>query len=551
MSDREIPARPNIEQYKKQAKDLVRDCGLGVADAVGRVRRHHPRFHNLPVADFRGAEVSLTDAQLVIAREHGFESWPKFAKHIETVNLIHSVASLPDPVGAFLEEACAPRHSGHGSGTLERAEMILERYPQVAASDIYTAAVLADEATVRGFLARDPKTANAKGGRYEWDALTYLCFSRYLRIDSARSEAFVLTARRLLDAGASAKTGWYEMIDHPHPRPAFESAIYGAAGVAQHAGLTQLLLERGADPNDEETPYHVPETRDNTVLKILLESGTLNEKSLNTILLRKADWHDEVGMQLALEFGANPNQATRWGFTALHQSLRRDNGLEMIELLVDHGANFAIETRNRESGFAIASLRGRGDVLELLERRGIALDLRGVVRLIAACAKGDHDAIKVIRMQEPRLVDELLAQGGTLLAEFAGNANVDGLRCLLDLGVSVDALYREGDGYFDIARDSTALQVAAWRGWPSAVKALIEAGATVNAVDGKGRTALMQAVKACVDSYWMYRRSPDSVDALLRAGAMVRGVEIPTGYDEIDELLRRYGGEAAVDQLIG
>ncbi len=47
------------------------------------------------------------------------------------------------------------------------------------------------------------------------------------------------------------------MIDHPNPRPVVEAAIYGAAGIAQHAELTRLLLERGADPNDEETPYHV------------------------------------------------------------------------------------------------------------------------------------------------------------------------------------------------------------------------------------------------------------------------------------------------------
>jgi ankyrin repeat protein len=542
MSDREIPARPNLEQYKKQAKDLVRDCGLGVAEALARIRRHHPQFYKVPESDFRGDRVALSDAQLVIAREHAFESWPKFAKHIDTVNLIRSVGSLPDPLAAFIEEACVPRHSGHGSGTLEHAEMILARHPGVAASNIYTAAILADEASVRSFLARDAKSATAKGGPREWDALTHLCFSRYLRIDKARSEAFVRTARALLDAGASANTGWYEMIDHPNPRPVIESAIYGAAGIAQHAELTRLLLERGADPNDEETPYHVPEGYDNTALKIMLESGRLNQTSLNTILIRKADWHDEVGMQLALEHGANPNQMTHWGITALYHALHRDNGLEMIELLLEHGANFAMQTVHGDSAFSIAARRGRGAVLKLLERRGIPLELHGVDRLIAACAKGDRDSIEVIRVEEPGLVQELLAHGGTLLAEFAGNANVDGLRCLLDLGVSVDALYRRGDGYFGIAKDSTALQVAAWRGWPSAVKVLIEAGAAVNAVDAQGRTALMQAVKACVDSYWKYRRTPDSVEALLKAGATIRGVDIPTGYDEVDALLLR--GEA-------
>jgi hypothetical protein len=154
----------------------------------------------------------------------------------------------------------------------------------------------------------------------------------------------------------------------------------------------------------------------------------------------------------------------------------------------------------------------------------------------------DGGTIGSLVAQEPHLANELVACGGTLLAEFAGNNNVAGLRCLLDLGVSVSALYREGDLYLDIANDSTALHVAAWRAWPDAVKELIKRGAPVNALDGKGRTALFLAVKACVDSYWTARRSPDSVGALLRAGAATSGIEIPSGYQEVDDLLRLSAG---------
>ncbi len=540
MSDRNLPARPNLEQYKKQAKDLVKECALGHSDALNRIGRHHPRLHKLSPPDIQHEQFRLADAQLVIAREHSFESWPKFAHHIETLRLLLSVGQLKDPVATFIEVACVPRHASHGSGTLEYAQLILDRYPHVAAANIHTAAILADEIAIRGFLSRDPTSATASGGPHDWDALTHLCFSRYLRLDQSRSDAFVRTARALLDAGASAKTGWYEMIDYPNPRPTFESAIYGAAGIAQQPELTRLLLERGADPNDEETPYHVPEGYDNTVLKIMLESGKLNQTSLNTILLRKADWHDEHGMQLALEHGADPNQMTHWGYTALHQSLRRDNGSIIIELLLDHGANPALETRDGRSAIQIASRRGRGDVLDLLERRGIIIDLLGVDRLIAACAQNNVEAIRSLTTAEPHLVSELVAEGGTLLAEFAGNGNAEGVRRLVELGVSIASLYKEGDLYFDIAKDSTALHVAAWRAWPATVKSLIELGAPVNALDGKGRTALALAVKACVDSFWKYRRTPDSVDALLKAGATVRGIDIPTGYEEVDELLRRY-----------
>jgi len=458
-------------------------------------------------------------------------------------NLIRSVGRLEDPVAAFIEVACVPRHSSHGSGMLEHAEMILSRYPQVATSNVHTAAILADEGAVRSFLSRDPRSATATGGPHGWDALTHLCFSRYLRLDKARSGAFVRTARALLEAGASAKTGWYEMIDYPTPRPLWESAIYGAAAIARHAELTRLLLEHGADPNDEETPYHAPEGYDNTVMKVLLESGRLNDVSVTWMLLRKTDWHDDEGLRLMLECGAEPNLMTRFGDNALHHALRRDNHLKSIELLLDHGANPALRNaRDSRSATAMAARRGRGDVLTLLEERGVVSDLQGVDRLVAACAKGDRETAGLLVTREPHLVQELIADGGTLLAEFAGNGNDEGLRCLLDLGLNVGALYKDGDPYFETARDSTALHVAAWRAWTPAVKELIKRGAPVNALDGKGRTALALAVKACVDSYWTARRSPDSVEALLRAGATTSGIEIPSGYDEVDKLLREHTG---------
>ena len=546
MSNKEFPARPNLEQYKNQAKDLVRDHAAGVAPALARAKRHHPRFHKRPKSETTGLPFTRTDAQLVIAREHGFESWPKFARHVEMVHLIDTLGPLTDPVSAFIEVACVPRHADHCSGTLDQAELILSRYPQVAKSNVYTAAILADEATVRQILANHPAAATATGGPHNWDALSYLCFSRYLRLDKARSEAFVRTARALLDAGASARTGWVEVIDHPTPRAISESAIYGAAGIARHPELTRLLLERGADPNDEETPYHVPEGYDNTITKILLESGRLNHRSLTWMLVRKADWHDENGLRLILEHHpghhGDPNLMTRWGVNALHHALRRDNGLVMIEMLLDHGADPTLTTRDSRSAIAIAANRGRADVLHLFEERGIALDLTGVDLLIAACAKGDTAMARSLVADEPHLLTELLAKGGTLLSEFAGNDNVEGLRCLLDLGVSVAALYKEGDGYFGIAKDSTALHVAAWRAWPSAVQELIRRGAPVNVLDGAGRSALSLAVKACVDSYWTRRRSPDSVAALLAAGATTEGIEIPCGYDAVDELLRRHAG---------
>ncbi len=450
-----------------------------------------------------------------------------------------------DPLAAFIEAACVPRDSGHATGTLERAEAILAAHPDVAGKNIHTAAILGDDVGVRRFLERDPGSATAPGGPYGWDALTHLCFSRYLRLERARSAGFVRAAAALLDGGASANTGWYER-DH-QPEPEWESALYGAAGVAHHAELTRLLLERGANPNDAEVPYHTPETYDNAALMVLVESGKLNQDSLGMILLRKTDWHDYDAIAWLLARGVDPNRRTRWGKTAIHNAVLSDNALEIFEVLLDHGADPTLVADRPDrwdralpgrSAVAMAARRGRGDVLALFERRGFPIELHGVERLLAACARNDAAGVRALADREPTLVREVLAQGSKLLAEFAGNGNTDGVRHLLDLGVEVAARFKEGDSYFGVAPDSTALHVAAWRARHGTVKLLIDRGAPVDVPDGTGRTPLALAVRACVDSYWTDRRSPESVAALLRAGASVSAVPFPSGYAAVDILIR-------------
>lgn len=453
-----------------------------------------------------------------------------------------------DPLAEFIEAASVPRGSSHASGTLDRAETVRAAHPDLATRSIHAAAILGEDPIVHRFLADGREHATAKGGPYGWDPLTHLCFSRYLRLVPERSEGFVRAATALLNAGASANTGWYETI--PPPAPTFESVLYGAAGIAHHAGLTRLLLDRGADPNDGEVTYHTPEGWDNRALEELLQSDLLTPDSLATMLLRKADWHDLKGVRLLLERGANPNRLTQWGKTALHNALLSDNAIEIIELLLDHGADPRVKGTRPEvarsaanlSPASIAARRGRGDALKSFERRQIPIELDGVERLIAACARDDGAVVRSIAERNPEWVKTLQAQGGKFLAEFAGNGNTDGVRWLLDLGVDVRSLYVEGDGYFGTARNSTALHVAAWRARHDTVRLLLERGAPVEAVDGAGHTALALAVRACVDSYWTHRRSPESIRALLAAGARLQGIAIPCGYREADALLEARSG---------
>ena len=83
-----LPERPSLENLRKQAKELLRDYRGGVPASVERVRRVCPRSE----------AIALADAQFVLAREYGFDSWPK---------LVHHVAGLQPsaPLAPFTELA--------------------------------------------------------------------------------------------------------------------------------------------------------------------------------------------------------------------------------------------------------------------------------------------------------------------------------------------------------------------------------------------------------------------------------------------------------------
>jgi ankyrin repeat protein len=425
-------------------------------------------------------------------------------------------------------------------GTLERAEQILAAQPALTRQDIHTAAVVGDDALVHRFLEADATAATAISPPYGGNALVYLCLSKYLRLDPSRSDGFLRAATALLDAGADANSGFWSTGPHPE----FETALYGAAGVAHHEGLTRLLIERGADPNDEEAVYHSPETRELGAMKVLVETGRLRPDNLVMMLIRKHDWHDYDGIKYLLERGADPNGARDRGWLPLPHALARDNARRNIALLLDHGVDPQLGSGGR-SAVALAARHGRSDVLDLFEQRGIPLRLEGVDRLIAACARGDRAAVRSLAAAEPHRRREVLAMGGELLARFAGIGNPAGVEALLDLGVDVALPFAEGDGYFGIPPGSLAIHVAAWRAAHEVVRVLLQRGSPVDVPDANGRTPLALAVRACVDSYWMEYRSPESAKLLLDAGASVKGIPYPCGYDAVDELLRAHRAAAS------
>jgi ankyrin repeat protein len=402
-------------------------------------------------------------------------------------------------------------------GPLDRALAILTAHPEVGSSDIHTAAILGDDQAVARFIAEDPANATAKGGPRKWDALTHLCFSKFLRLDAARTEGFLKAATALLDAGADPNTGFYE--DTHQPKPEWECALYGAAGVAHHPELTKLLLDRGADPNDGEVAYHSPETLDNRTIKVLVESGKLTQDTIGLMLARKFNWHDDEGAYWLLEHGADPNWLL-WGSRPLHWALRHGVPIHYFEWLLDHGAEPALPDRDGTNSVAEAARKGRADVLALLDKRGVIVPLEGDDRFLAACARGDEPDAKSLLAADPSLVDRIQSRNPGMLPDFAGGGNTAAVRLMLDCGFDV-GMARTTPNWVS---GETALHVAAAQGRQAIAELLIERGAALEAKRRGGFTPLGVAFR-CLEqqSEWTPNDCTLPIaETLIRAGASVQ-----------------------------
>jgi len=121
---RELPAKPNLEHLKSQAKDLLDAHRRGEAEAFARIRAAVPAFAHRSDADIARAAFALHDAQSAIAREYGFASWAELrarlaAADADPASLLRTINGdrVPPELEARLVEALAQRGAGAGVAT--------------------------------------------------------------------------------------------------------------------------------------------------------------------------------------------------------------------------------------------------------------------------------------------------------------------------------------------------------------------------------------------------------------------------------------------------
>ena len=138
MAERRLPVRPNLNQLKRQAKELLRAIRKGDPSAIAELREHHTKKVD-------PASAKLADAQLVLARSYEASSWPRLAQACQLTEAIWRddvdvVRSLVVKHPHLLNEAALIRESNWGPPMSYAANLgrdrIIEMLRELGATDV-------------------------------------------------------------------------------------------------------------------------------------------------------------------------------------------------------------------------------------------------------------------------------------------------------------------------------------------------------------------------------------------------------------------------------
>lgn len=461
MTARQLPERPNLDQLKRQAKDLLHSARAHDSTALHRFRIL-PAFVRHADADLARAAIALHDAQSVIAREYGFDSWNALRERVEEYAFAFDAA-----VDQFMEAATGGRR--------DRAERLLAMHPGIAGASFYTALLLGDAARVDARLTAEPALATTAGGPRGWEPLHYVCHSAVGGVSTSREAGLVAVARRLIALGADPNTR-FPWLHHGVRRP----VLWGSVCVVRSLPLAAALLEAGADPSDGVTLPLAAGMGDLAALDLLLAHGANVNHPWATDggapLYEILHWAKKTdGVHWLLRHGADPDPLfAANGETPLHV-VAANWGVDLAEALVSRGADVTRRRADGRTPYAVAELSGNRVLADWLVAHGAASEMAPVDQLVAACSRGDRAAATAMLERSPGLRAEIGAEHYDALYRAAERNDTAALDAMLACGFDPDRP--------DESIGKTALHVAAMEGWPEAARVLLSHGASVSVRD--------------------------------------------------------------------
>jgi ankyrin repeat protein len=366
MDLKQLPFSSSLEQYQRQAQELLEGYRSGESDAIRFIKGHHPRFRDEKTPwlqkDVADSEVQSgafepADIQLALARWYDFQNWVALAEYAEAVTRENS------PVYQFeaaVEAVIAGDLATLKSLLRENPELVQARSTRVTPFDppVHRATLLTYIAAngVEGYRQKSPKNAVEvarillKAGA-EVDALAELyggeCTTMSLLVSSCHpAEAGVQVALvdTLLDFGASIEgRGSGKWVS-----PLMTALVFGYRGAAE------ALVRRGARVDNIETAAGLGRLAD---ARQLIAPADPDSKHRALALAAQLGHVDVV--RLLLDAGEDPNrynpEGTHSHSTPIHQAVAAGHEA-VVRLLVERGARLDVKDRIYQStplGWAI------------------------------------------------------------------------------------------------------------------------------------------------------------------------------------------------------
>jgi ankyrin repeat protein len=364
----ELPRRLDLEHYRKEAKSLVRAVRAGDADAIARAQevlgaRARDRF-------------LLSDAQYVIATEHGYRSWGQFRRSVERARPEPPVGRIgAGPLADYEERAreLVAQVRAAREDALRRVRAHLPRFEGGELSERDARVVVAHEY-----------------GFPTWRQLAY-----YVR--KAEEEARRRPADERLEARAAIVDGDVERL-----RGLLDT----------HPGLADDLLE------DLTQPGVLPRRQSGPAVELVVARADNIDVCLNL-----AACFDRVELvQLLLDAGASVDGVEIWGITPLETALYHAARRAAVLLAQRKIVPFALWT---------AAALGRIDLMETF------FDADGALRPEAGAHRPDLSKVGWPPGPPPRDDEREILEEAFVHA--CHNGRIDAAAWLLDRGVDADA----------------------------------------------------------------------------------------------------------------
>jgi len=503
MSLRELPARPNLEHLKKQARTLLQERLAADAAAINR-------FAALGVDS---DEPKLADALHVIAHEYGFDTWPALKFHIE--------AGSEDPVEALTAAVKANSASVVAD--------VLARYPSLRSR-------INEPLPNYGFDAPALFAAVNHNNREMVDVLlaaganinerTRWWAGSFGVLDSANAElsSYLISRGAIVDIHAAARLG---MIDRVRELLAGDSQLVHARGgdgqfplhFASSVEIAALLLESGADIDARDIDH------ESTAVQYMVSIRPHRHEVAKYLISRGAR--------------ADILAASALGDVGLVERILNDDP-ETVRITVNErhfpkqnprsgGSIYMFGFGITKSPHMVAHQFGHAAVFDLLMQRSAPW-----LRLVQAAEVGNEPLTQQILQQHPTLFSRLSSNAARRIVGVAVRNNTRALELLLGYGWPANAV---------LENNQTALHFAAWHGNLPMVRALLSHNAPINVFEGEhGGTPLGWALHGSLHSW--ERNKGDYVGVtktLLSAGAALPKTDRPLeATEEVLEIIQQH-----------